>query len=597
VYPTKAAGADKDASMNGTPERWAEGPSIVESIWRWRYAVLAAALIAGAAGFVLSSRQDPVYQTSATMFLTNPSTSGIFQQSRMNLGEYLPRETERLQSSRVLTAAAETLNTSPGAIADQLEAAGDIERGTLTVTVTDGLPERAAEVANGVAAAYQEDVRTYQFERVNSTVEELDRNAAQIQEQIDTLTEEAAALQPAEPAADAGPVPNQFASQIGVLTQRLVEVEMLAQQLLVDARIFGSGVEFAEDAVVPELPVSPRPRRTAIVSALLGALLASALAYWQAGRGQRIAARDEPARILEVPLLGVLPTYKPPQQVTLAQRTALEPRTSEAYRFVYSSLGATLREHGGRSVMVTSAGPGIGKTESALQLAVTAVRRGQRVLLIDADLRMRGLTNFLRAERAPGLLDLAAPQDGVEAKSLVRKYPLDQHRHIHVLTAGRTNEREEDHLNESWFGAAFEEIVQDYDLTIVDSPPLLAVADTSTIAGYTDAIVLVVREGSDLEQLERVRQRLRFVQQRLVGYVYLTPTALDDSDFDYGLVRSQAWKELDGPETPTKATAASGVWLRMLDTQPTGGKPSGRPRGDRTEQDAGGGATAREPQR
>jgi Mrp family chromosome partitioning ATPase len=381
-----------------------------------------------------------------------------------------------------------------------------------------------------------------------------------------------------------------------VLTQRLVEVETLAQQLQVDARIFGSGVQFAEDAVVPELPVSPRPRRTAIVSALLGALLASALAYWQAGRGHRIAARDEPARILEVPLLGVLPTYKPPQQVTLGQRTALEPRTSEAYRFVYSSLTAILREHGGRSVMITSSGPGIGKTESALQLAVTAVRRGQRVLLIDADLRMSGLTSFLRAERAPGLMDLAASEDGVQASSLVRKYPLDQHRHIHVLTAGRIKEREDDHLNESWFGAAFEEIVQDYDLTIVDSPPLLAVADTSTIAGYTDAIVLVVREGSDLEQLERVRQRLRFVQQRLVGYVYLTPTALDNADFDYGLVRSQASKEFDKPQTPTKATQ-SGVWLRMLDTPATGGEASGRPRDTRTEQDAGGRAKPREPRR
>jgi Mrp family chromosome partitioning ATPase len=584
--------------MNGTPERWAEGPSIVESIWRWRYAVLAALLVAGSAGFVLSSRQDPVYATSATMYLTNPATSGIFQQSRMNLEQYLPQQTERLQSSRVLTAAAESLSgTSPGAIADQLEVSGDAEIGTLIVTVTDGLPERAAEVANGVAAAYQEDVRSSQLERANRAVEELDRNAAQIQEQIDTLTEEAAALEPADPEAQPGPMTNQFASQIGVLTQRLVEVETLAQQLQVDARIFGSGVEFAEDAVVPELPVSPRPRRTAIVSALFGALLASALAYWRAGRGHRIAARDEPARILEVPLLGVLPTYKPPKQVTLAQRTALEPRTSEAYRFVYSSLGATLREHGGRSVMVTSAGPGIGKTESALQLAVTAVRRGQRVLLIDADLRMRGLTSFLRAERAPGLLDLAAPQDGVEAKSLVRTYPLDQHRHIDVLTAGRSNEREDDHLNESWFGAAFEEIVRDYDLTIVDSPPLLAVADTSTIAGYTDAIVLVVREGSDLEQLERVRERLRFVQQRLVGYVYLTPSALDDADFDYGLVRSQAWKDLDKPKTPTKATAASGVWLRTLDTQSTGGKTSGRPQDASTEQDAGGRAKPREPRR
>jgi Mrp family chromosome partitioning ATPase len=585
--------------MNGTSERWAERPNVVESIWRWRYAVLAAVLVAGALGFVLASRQDPVYETSATLYLTNPATSGIFQQSRPNLDQYLPQQTERLRSSRVLTDAAESLGgTSPGAIADQLVVSGDTELATLNIAVTDGLPERAAEVANAVSEAYQEVVRSSELERVNRAVVELDRNAAQIQEQIDTLTEEAAAAQPTGPAAAAGPVPNQFANQIGVLTQRLVEVEALAQQLQVDARIFGSGVEFVEEAEAPDTPVSPRPRRTAIMTALLGALLASAFAYWQAGRGQRIASREEPSRILDVPLLGVLPTYKPPKQVTLAQRTELEPRTSEAYRFVYSSLTATLREHGGRSVMITSAGPGIGKTESALQLAVTAVRRGQRVLLIDADLRMRGLTSFLRAERAPGLLDLAEIPDGAAVQSLVRKYPLDHQRHIHVLTAGRSNERADDHLNESWFGAAFEEIVKDFDLVVVDSPPLLAVADTSTIAGYTDAIVLVVREGSDLEQLERVRQRLRFVQQHLVGYVYLTPSALDDADFDYGLVRSQAWKGPDkGRETKPQATAASGVWLRDLDTPSSGGGAGGQPQGTRAGQDTGGEVKPREPRR
>jgi hypothetical protein len=166
------------------------------------------------------------------------------------------------------------------------------------------------------------------------------------------------------------------------------------QQLLVDARIFGSGIEFVEEAEAPTSPIAPTPRRTAAATAVLGALLAAAFAYWRAGHGRKIASRDEPGEVLGAPLLGVLPTYKPAQHVTLAQRTTLEPRMAEAYRFVYSSLGAILREHGARSVMVTSASPAIGKTETALQLAATAARRGQSVLLIDADLRMRGLTSL-----------------------------------------------------------------------------------------------------------------------------------------------------------------------------------------------------------
>jgi Mrp family chromosome partitioning ATPase len=559
-------------------ERWADGPTIVQSIWRFRWLVLTVAIVAGVAGYFISAAQPPVYQAASTMYLANPATSGVFQQQPwMNLERYLPQQMQRIRSTRVLTAAAEELDdgTTPRDIAARLEVRGDAELATLSVVISDGSAQRAADLANAVAAAYQEDVRTSQLQRVERAVTELEASAAEIEAQIDTLLAETAANQQAA----GGGVDTQLTNQIGVLTQRLVEIEALGQQLLVDARVFGSGVEFVEEAEPPTVPVSPAPRRTAAATAVLAGLLASAFAYWRAGHGRRIASREEPAQMLDAPLLGVLPTYKPPQQVTLAQRTTLEPRTAEAYRFVYSSLSATMRALAATSVMVTSAGPGIGKSETALQVAVTAARRGQSVLLIDADLRMRGLTRFLRADRAPGLLDLAEPHDELHSDSYVRRYPIDQQRHLDVLTAGRMTGSDEDgQLSESWFGAAFDNVVSGYDLVVVDSPPLLAVADTTTIAGYTDAIVLVVREGSDLDDLDRVRQRLRFVQQHLVGYVYLTPAALSDTAFDYGLVRSQGtWGALDEPARTKGKEPSSSSWLRWqeADVQPPASERGG----------------------
>jgi Mrp family chromosome partitioning ATPase len=547
-----------------TSERWAEGPTVIESAWRFRQLVLVVTILAGLAGYLYAQSQPEVYEASTRMYLSNPATSGVFQQSGINLDRYLPQQTERIRSSRVLTAAAEELgdDIDPSSIRRQLTVDGDADLATLTVTVEDGSPERAAAIANAVASAYQEDVRSSQLERVQRAVEELECSAADIQEQIDALLAEATTAE-AEGGAD------QAASQVGVLTQRLVEIDALGQQLLVDARIFGSGIEFVEEAEAPTSPIAPTPRRTAAATAVLGALLAAAFAYWRAGHGRKIASRDEPGEVLGAPLLGVLPTYKPAQHVTLTQRTTLEPRMAEAYRFVYSSLGAILREHGARSVMVTSASPAIGKTETALQLAATAARRGQSVLLIDADLRMRGLTSFLRADRAPGLLDLAEPQDELHAESFIRRYPLDRQRYIDVLTTGRPTGDDPGHLSESWFGSAFDGAVAAYDLTVVDSPPLLAVADTTTIAGYTDAIILVVRDGSELEELERVSHRLRFVQQRLVGYIYLTPNALDDTDFDYGLVRSSSWPTLEPtPPAPTTPGASQRGWHRWQDAPP-----------------------------
>lgn len=64
------------------------------------------------------------------------------------------------------------------------------------------------------------------------------------------------------------------------------------------------------------------------------------------------------------------------------------------------------------------------------------------------------------------------------------------------------------------------------------------------IAGYTEAILLVVREGSNLYELERARRRLRFVGQGIVGYVYLSPSAVSDASFDYGPSRAEAKEPL-----------------------------------------------------
>lgn len=525
--------------MNPSNERWAEGPTVLVSVWRYRWIVLAGAVLMGLVGYVLSSLQDEVYEATAVMFLANPETSGVFgQAARTDLDRYLPQQAERAVSSPVLLSAAELLGegTSPSGLDRRVEASADIELGTVEITASANTSVGAAETANAIVAAYEQVVQDAQLERTARATDELRRAGADIEAEITAAQTADGALGPD------GELDPSVAAQIEVLAQRLSEIDALRQQLEVDARLFGSGVEFVEEAEAPAAPSAPRPTRTAAALAIVGALLASAAAYWLAGRSQKVLSRDDPGKVLGVPLLGVLPTYSPADRGSLYERTSLDPRTAEAYRFVHTSLHATLRELDATSVMITSASPSTGKTETALQLAVTAHRRGQDVLLVDADLRMRGLTSFLRAGPNLGLRDTAYRAKGT-ATALVMRYPLGAHGELAVLSAGQAAEDGNEQLNETWFGPAFAELRDGHDLTVVDSPPLLAVADTAMIAGYTDAIVLVVKEGSDIQELERVRQRLQFVGQRLVGYVYLSPSALDDTAFDYGLVRAKAWEE------------------------------------------------------
>jgi Mrp family chromosome partitioning ATPase/capsular polysaccharide biosynthesis protein len=519
------------------PERWADGPSILSSVWRHRWLVLVVTVVFGLAAYLLSSQQEPVYEASTQLYLTDPSTSDVFGQAGgTNLEGYVPQQVQRVTSTPVLTAAAEVLpgSTNLASLRRQLDVEGDPDVATLTITVEDGSPERAAAIANAVASAYQEEVRGAQLERAERAAAELENAQEEIEARIDDLGE--LGTDAGEAVDGQGSTTSQV--QIGVLTQRLLEIDALTQQLRVDARLFGSGVEFVEEALPPNSPVAPTPLRTAAATAFLGALLASAAAYWLAGRSHRITTADDPARILGVPMLGTLPTYEVHEYASLRERALLDPRTAEAYRFAYTSLDLVLREIGARSVLITSATPGVGKTETALQLALTARSRDRAVLLVDGDVRMRGLTVHLRATRAPGLLDLAKGYD----PTIVAPHWYADGQFLPVLTAGGSGSTGIDELREEWLSQVLPQLTAEHELTLIDSPPLLAVAETATLAAHTDAVVLVVREGSQLEDLERVKQRMRFVGQRIVGFIYLSPTALDSTDFDYGLVRAEAWR-------------------------------------------------------
>ena len=533
------------ATMSASAERWAEGPGVLASVWRYRWLVLAGAVLAGLLGYVGAQTQATVYEASTRLYLADPGTTGVFdQQSSPSLERYVPQQAEQVTSTPVLTQAAEQLGppVTPSELRGQTSVTGDPELATIDIEVSHASPDGAAETANAIAAAYQDTVRTAEQARIERATEELEAAAADIEAQIADL--DAAG----EGSAD---------GQTGVLTQRLVEIDTLAQQLRVDARLFGSGVEFSEAAAPPGEPAAPRPRRSAAGAGVLGLLLASAAAYWLAGRSRRIQGAHEPAEILGAPLLGSLPRYRPLKDGTLERRTTLEPRTTEAYRFVYSSIDMIIHETDARSVMVTSADPATGKTETALQLAATAARRGRDTLLIDADVRMRGLSHFLSADDAPGLLDLADAQTPARQSPRVVTHALGDGVDLAVMPAGRaTASATHSDLGEPWIGTAIRRLAGTHALTVLDSPPLLAVADTATIAANSDAIVLVVQEGDAIGRIEQARERLRFVGDRLIGYVYISSSALADTNFDYGLVRSQAARGATRPRDPDPGRSA-----------------------------------------
>ena len=506
-------------------DRWAAGPGLAASLWRFRWAIAAVTLAVGVAAYFGSLQQPPRYTATAEVLLRDPRDPGLLggDAGRFHDPErYFPQQAEKMESPAVLEAAASSLGSSASAeeVADSVSAAADVELNLITVTAERPRASEAAAFANAVAGAYEAVV-------AQDVQQEAERAVGAIEEQLADLREQA---EQAEADALADPEDTVAASRARILIERIIAMESAAADIAAQAAVEGSGVEGTRQASVPERPSSPKPERNAAVAAFLAFAVASAGAYWFSLRDSRIQSAAEPAEILGAPLLGEVPKYRVANNGTVAGRLTVPPGVTEAFEFVLSSIEYALADVTSGAVVVTSASAGDGKTVSALQLALAARRDNRDVTLIDADLRAQGLTTLLAANESPGLANLIRGQ--MSRTEATKRYRIEDDVILPVVTAGEWTEDAANLLRRDGLGRAFQALKDDAGLLILDTPPLLAVVDASIVASHADGVVLVVSPETSVEHLRRIKERLAFVDTPVLGYVF-NRAETDFGPYDY----------------------------------------------------------------
>jgi Mrp family chromosome partitioning ATPase len=528
-------------------EPWRRGPGLFASLWRHRALIAAATVVAGIAGYGLSLLQEPTYVATAQVFLSNPRTAAVFTDPvSVEVDEYAAQQVLLMRSRAVEERASSMLEGRLTAEdLDESTAAELAEQGGLLieVAVTDTSPEGAAAAADAVVQAYRDVVTQQSLERARQAAAQLDPQRRDYQERIAALQRQLANR----------PDDTVIENQIDALNQQLLSLESRAQELLANAGAIGDGVDVAEAAVGEADPVSPAPLRNAVLLAVLGATAGAVLAYWLAGRAREVATRNDPAQIFGAPLLGEIPDYRGRASHTLAGQLSLDPPTTEAYHFVLASIEYALEESGGTSLLVTSAGPGDGKTTTALQLAMAASRDGRRVVLVDADIRAQGLTRMLGVTHRTGLTELATSH--LEVDKSVHYLPVSEELLLPVVAAGGKIDDPGSFFRAPGFRKALQRIKDEAELVILDSSPLLAVADTSVIAGQVGGLIIVVDHQTRLDQLQQLRQRLAFVSTPVLGYVYNRSDTPVLTEYAYGYTDDQNGQ--DGRNVKGKATWSS----------------------------------------
>lgn len=281
----------------------------------------------------------------------------------------------------------------------------------------------------------------------------------------------------------------------------------------ISGELKASNIRVVDPAEVPGGPFLPRRQQDLTTAAFSGLVLALGLVFLFEYLDNRIKSPQELRAQLNVPFLGMVPSIDVKSGALL--HDGVPPNFAEAIRGVRTNVLFSSAEEGVRVVVVTSAGPGEGKSLFSSNLAVSLAQAGQRVLHVDADMRRPRVHAIFDLAQEPGLSNLLVGD--CKPSEAIRKTTVQN---LCVLPAGLIPPNPAELLGSKRCEDFFATLGQNFDWVILDSPPVLAVADASILANTATGVVFVVGADQTSRQAARAAlEQLAAVQAHVIGAV------------------------------------------------------------------------------
>ncbi|WP_128594888.1 polysaccharide biosynthesis tyrosine autokinase [Paraburkholderia kirstenboschensis] len=289
---------------------------------------------------------------------------------------------------------------------------------------------------------------------------------------------------------------------------------------------------------------APRSRPTEVEDATASS---SGIAGLLSSRSRANAAADE-ARSEPVGTQTVIASGRTPVRPLLVKTHPYD-TTVEGLRGLRATLQFGLLDAPNRIIAITSPAPSDGKSFLSANLAALIAESGKRVLLIDADLRRGRLAQYLGRSPEGGLTELLTGQ--VDLETAARATGVAG---LHFIAAGTYPPNPSEILTSSRFSEILARFEQQFDLIIVDTPPLLAVADAAVVANLAGSTVLVMRAGAHTEgHLAEALKKLRRARARVVGGVMnAVPLKSHNKNGTYDYAYAYTYATAHSDDTSTK---------------------------------------------
>ena len=276
-----------------------------------------------------------------------------------------------------------------------------------------------------------------------------------------------------------------------------------------------SNIRVVDAAETPRNPVTPNTRNNLLLALFGGATLAMGLAFFFEYIDNRIKSPDEIRQHLGLPFLGMVPALFDKANENPLISNGVANNFSESFRNVRTNLLFSSADEGGRSVVITSTGPGEGKSVVAANLAVALAQAGQRVLLVDADMRKPRVHTVFGRPQEPGLSNVlvgnAKASEAVQATTV---------QGLWVMPAGVQPPNPAELLGSKRFKDFLASLAQHFDWVLIDTPPVMAVTDSSVVAHLASGVLFVVgAEMTNRHAAQRALEQLEQARGKFIGAV------------------------------------------------------------------------------
>ncbi|OPX41384.1 MAG: hypothetical protein B1H13_02390 [Desulfobacteraceae bacterium 4484_190.3] len=380
---------------------------------------------------------------------------------------------------------------------------------------------------------------------------------------------------------------NEMDEQIKLIPEKGLELARLERQVKVNMEVYSllekkyqeslikeaekiEEVKIVKPALEPAIPINPpKTKATAVVGILIGLILGIVFAFIIETFDTSIGAIEEVEDLLAVPVLGVIPHVSIQEiKATLKEEypgdideeivnrnarlvTHFAPKTvlAESFRALRTNLSFTSLENDIKTAVFTSSSPGEGKTSVVVNLAIAMAQSGNKVLLVDGDLRKPIISRMFGFDQAPGLADVILGD--YEWRKVVRnitdvmmgKMSMDDIMktpgidNLNIITSGTIPPNPAELINSKTIGEFIKDVRSQYDMVLMDSPPVLAATDAAILGSRVDGVVLVYQVGKiSRGALRRSKAQLDNVRAKITGVVLnglKAEVSPDFTDYDY----------------------------------------------------------------